>query len=219
MTSNGRRDEEAFRLYTQLTTNLPDNESALQILRTYSFYDLYFLLTDRVFRKYGQGSVRAEAEIAKMLLVQTVFDDGFIPHDDSCTALYQFGKKKQYIVLNEMLRDNGSRPKCVATGHDRHVIKFAQHFNPYDGYSDMYVRAVCKVSKDWILWNLNEFVGQLQQCLKAKVGSNQEVFALHVLKELLDNYPEYRSIIMTLVREKQYLTMCTLGEVHQQEHS
>ena len=151
-----------------------DNESALGLIRYHSFYDLYWLLATKIFLGYGQNSLRAEAEMSKLLLIPLLYKDGLITHDNECTGIYQFGKKKLYIVLNKMSReDYNQNPKCIATGHDRHVKKFAAYFNPYRGFADTFTKILCQVADDWILWNFNEFVGEIQQCLSSSQGSKQ----------------------------------------------
>ena len=201
-----RKDKDAFRLYMQLSTYIPDNKTQLRLLERFNFYDLYWLMTTKIFGRYGQGSLRAEAEISKMLLVSVLFDERKIGHGEGCTALYQFGWKKLYIVMNEMARTCETlNPKCIATGHDRHVMRFAQFFNPYGKkHETTFAKVLCQIADDWILWNFNEFVGELQQCLKGKEGSKKEEFAIAVLRHLIRDYPIYSSLIMTLVREGQW---------------
>ena len=199
-----RKDVDAMRLYAQLTEDMPTNESSIQLIQRYSFYDLYWLLTTKVFGRYGQGSTRAEAELAKILMVEEVFR-GFLPMDDSCLSFYQFGPKKMFIAINEMRRITQNNPQCLAAGHDRHVKRYGAHFNPFaKRYDDTFSRIICLKSKDWIKWNFNEYVGQVQQCLRSGKGTSGEKFAMEVFTDLLSEYPCYNTLVMTLVTELQW---------------
>lgn len=195
---------------------MPDNKSTLELMRCHTFYDLYWILITYIFGKYGQGSLRAEAELSKMLILPILYEDSHIGHNDDCTALYQFGRKKLYIVLNEMARNNGVKnPACIATGHDRHVKRFAEHFNPYLGFSEKFTKILCQIADDWILWNFNEFVGQLQQCIKSTKNSAKERFALAVLGDLIYKHEEYNSLVMTLVNKRQWKSLTDANNVRE----
>jgi hypothetical protein len=183
---------------------VPDNETALGLVRRYSFYDLYFLLGNEIFHGYGQGSLRAEGEITKMLMLEVLFN-GEVPTDGRALGLYQYGTKKNFITMNEYLRDTEENPTCFATGHDRHVLKLATFFNPFPrSFDNTFTKILCRTCADWILWNFNEFVGQMQQCLESKMGSRTATFAIKVMSDLLEHFPEYNSLIMTLVKERQW---------------
>ena len=202
-----RRDCDAYRLYTQLSTNMPDNVSSLELLRNNSFYDLYWIMTSKIFNKYGQSSLRAEAEIFKVVMVPIVYREGHLPRDNSPAALYQLGKKKLYIVLNEVARarNKGDRnPACIATGHDRHVKKFSKFFTPYENFNDRFTRLLCQLANDWIKWNFNEIVGELQQCLKARRYTAKNNFAIHVVRDLVVKYPQYKNMMMSFVTSWQW---------------
>lgn len=202
-----RRDALAFRLYTQLATKIPNNETALDLLRGNSFYDVYFDLAENIFHRYGQGSLRAEAEIVKiMCLALYEVEDDPLRMSDIYLGLYQFKSKKWFIVQNEMGRIiGGDNPTCRATGHDRHVRTFAKLFNPFpDEHLEKFTRILCKLVDDWIRWNFNEFVGQLEQCLQAKKDSSQHMFAIAVLGELVMDYPQYKRHVMSLVKKGQW---------------
>jgi len=194
---------------------MPDNKSSLELLRGYNFYELYWIMTTKIFGRYGQGSLRAEAEIAKMLMISLYYTDGTIRDDDSFASFYQFGKKKLFIVLNEMARTKGEEnPSCRATGHDRHVKKFSTFFNPYEKFDDVFTRILCQNAEDWILWSFNEIVGELQQCLRAKKDTAKSNFAISVLGDLFDNHPQYKGIVMALVKKWQWDRIRTTGSKH-----
>ena len=84
-------------MYTQLTTNVPDNKAALELTKRYTFYDLYWVLTTRIFNDYGQGSLRAEAELSKMLMLEVLYN-GELPRDKRALGFYQYGTKKFFIT-------------------------------------------------------------------------------------------------------------------------
>ena len=67
--SQGQKDKDAFRVYTQLSTNIPDNSSALKLLSLHNFYELYWILTNNIFKTYGMSSLMAEAELTKLLMI------------------------------------------------------------------------------------------------------------------------------------------------------
>lgn len=191
-------------MYTQLTTDIPDNDTALDLVRKYSFYDLYWILTTKIFGKYGQGSTRAEAELAKIILLKVAFN-GQMPDNRMGLSFYQYGAKKWVITMNEYLRDTQPNPECIATGHDRHVLRIARFFNPYlRSFDDIYCKILCRVCKNWILWNFNEVAGQMQQCLNSGRNTKQESFAIHVMRDLIGEFPEYNSLVMHLVKERQW---------------
>jgi len=197
----------ACRLYTQVATDIPNNEAALDLMTCNSFYDLYFTMTDYIFHDYGQGSLRAEAELAKMLLLPLFASEGDpLELGNEYLGLYQFKAKKWYLVQNEMLRViGGNNPVCRATGHDRHVHTFAKLFNPYGKRNlHKFTRMLCQVIDDWVRWNFNEFLGELEQCLQSREGSRKSRFAIAVLRDLVQEYPQYTSIVMSLVKERQW---------------
>ncbi len=211
-----RKDRDCYRLYRQLTTNLPTNDSALELLRYHSFYDLYWLMTTNIFGTYGVGSSRAEAELAKMMLLPVTFG-GKVPHDtNSWISIYQSGRKKVFITLNEFLRETTVAPKCIAAGHDRHVKKLATLFSPYNpSQNNSWIMFLCQTSSDWVLWNLNEYVGQLQQCLRSGKGSRGEQFAVKVFTDLLNEYPDYQSLVQKMVSNKRLMTEINSNLIHQ----
>lgn len=167
------------------------------------------MLTTRIFNDYGQGSLRAEAELSKMLMLEVLYN-GELPRDKRALGFYQYGTKKFFITMNEYLRDTEENPPCIAAGHDRHVMRIASFFNPYmNTFDKTFVKILCRVCSDSILWNFNEFVGQMEQCLKSKRGSQQERFAIQVMRDMIMEYPEYKSLVMYLVKDRQWQEIMT----------
>ena len=79
-------------------------------------------------------------------------------------------------------------------------------------FANTFPKILCQVADDWILWNFNEFVGEIQQCLSSSQGSNREVFALAVFSDLLQEHTDYNSLVMTLISKRQYEEILKLAE-------
>ena len=195
-----------FRVYTQLTTNIPDNSSALKLLSLHNFYELYWILTNNIFKTYGMSSLMAEAELTKLLMIQVLFD-GMLPSKTELLGFYQVGVKKVAIVDNEIVRyNNASNDVSRVTGNDRHVRRFCSYFNPYkqDKVDDLlYTKIVCQESPEWVKWNLNEIIGEIMQSLRSKV-ERKHTFGLQVLISFLLSSTGYENLVMALVTEKQW---------------
>ena len=54
-----------------------------------------------------------------------------------------------------------------------------------------------------MLWNFNEFVGQLFQFLQGEEGSTSELFGIKILQTLLDRHPEYFDVVDAVVTKKK----------------
>lgn len=201
---SNRKDKNAYRLYQQLTQRIPDNKAALELLRKYNFYKLYWILEEKIFRRYGQQSQRAEAELSKMILLEVMFDYNTESVSNNMVYIYEMGRKKAYIIDNEMARMGEKDPECYATGHDRHVINCASYFNPYMGKDMAFVRLLCRYAKDWIKWSFNEITGQIHQGLQSTKGSSEERFSIHIYADMLKTFPQYKYLLMEMVKEKKY---------------
>ena len=42
----------------------------MELIRYHSYYDLYFILNDKIFHRYGMNGTRAEAELQKMFVLK-----------------------------------------------------------------------------------------------------------------------------------------------------
>lgn len=198
------RDKNAERLYTQLSTNVPTNETCLALVRGMSFYELYYLLTNKIFTKYGMHSMSAEAEISKILIIKVMYNNS-IPANDDLLGMYQCDFKKFIISLNEYNRDTMTNPHCVAAGQDRHVTSLAQQFAP-EGLltTPSFPRIVCARSKDWIRWNLNEIAGELTQSIHSNDATRRGRFAAATLIDVLLYNPEHAIIVRRILKPKQW---------------
>lgn len=192
--TQGMLDKKAERLYAQLTTNVPTNEHSLALVRHISFFEYYEILSD-MFRPYGMYSQRAEAELAKMILIKVVYKNS-PPATHDLLGFYQVKTKKFLITLNEYSRDTSSKPHCEAAGQDTHVEDLANLFAPQGLPANPgFPRILCTTTKDWIRWNLNEITGEMKQCLNSEPNSRRYKFALRTLADVMISNPHYEDVI------------------------
>ena len=191
-------DQKAERLYAQLTTNVPTNEHSLKLVKHLSFFEYYNILSD-MFKPYGMYSQRAEAELAKMILIKVVYNNS-PPANHDLLGFYQVKEKKVLITLNEYSRDTSNNPHCEAAGQDVHVEDLANLFAPKGlPPNPGFPRILCSRTNSFVRWNLNEITGELKQGLNSKNNPRRYKFALRTLADVMTSNPNYRDIIEGLL--------------------
>ena len=201
--TQGIKDEAMLELYCRVGLNIPDNKVALKLFQQHNFYDLYWILC-HVFQGFGMNSQRAEIHLSSIVVIETMFG-GQVPMDHSLFAVYQCGRKKVNIILNEIVRNNEESGSCIASGNDRHVNQVGKWFNPYDkNTDDLFTMLLCHNSKDYIKWVFNEMVGELRQAMRATEGSERNRFGVNCYVDLLSSYPEYSGLVQMMSLPKHW---------------
>ena len=159
------------------------------------------------------GSIRAESEIHKMIMLKLIMtEEQRLPTTEESKAMYQIGPKKVHIVENEMMRHRHSIFKnCTATGADRHVYNLLRLFNPLRDTKrglELFTRLLCQSCADHILWNLNEITGYIAQCFSSQSSHKSKDFAVSVLKTLFREHDGRYDFVKRLYQlPKQQLQM------------